>query len=207
MAQANDSIAVTPGTGATVATQNPGDGKEYQVVMVASATGHLQGDVPTYYYQTAQAAAAQNKIFFEVFNASGSGKILRLRKLFIQSNVATQTGVGMQFDLNRTSAVGTSGTTLTAALADTANAAVPAQVTARSVPTGGATTAGAVFSSPFLSSEETQAGTHFNWAFNYIPEGENIQRPTAREGEGLKLTQITNSTAGSWSVCAVITLE
>lgn len=40
MAQANDSITVTPGTGATVATQLAG-GKEYQVVVMADQNGDM----------------------------------------------------------------------------------------------------------------------------------------------------------------------
>lgn len=52
MAQANDSILVTPGSGATVATHNPGDSKEYQVVMLAGDKGHIHG-------QVAQSAAQQ----------------------------------------------------------------------------------------------------------------------------------------------------
>lgn len=40
MTQANDSITVTPGTGATVATQLAG-GKEYQVVVVADQNGDM----------------------------------------------------------------------------------------------------------------------------------------------------------------------
>lgn len=40
MTQANDSITVTPGTGATVATQLAG-GKEYQVVVMADQNGDM----------------------------------------------------------------------------------------------------------------------------------------------------------------------
>lgn len=205
MTQANDSILVTPGAGATVATHAPGDGKEYQVLMLAGPAGHLAGDVPTYYVQTAQQAAAANKDFIEIFNATGSGKLMRLHKIYMQSNIATQTGVGMQFDLIRTSAVGTGGTTLTPVLVDTSKPAVPAQVTARAAPTGGAT-ASATLMSPWLSSEETQPGVHLNWANNIIPEDNLIQPPVLRENQGIKLRQITSSTAGSWSALAVITL-
>ena len=41
MAQANDSVLVTPGSGATIASHLI-NGKEYQVVMVAEADGHLR---------------------------------------------------------------------------------------------------------------------------------------------------------------------
>ena len=46
MSQANDSVLVTPGAGATVATHLV-SAKEYQVVMVADESGHIQQTLPT----------------------------------------------------------------------------------------------------------------------------------------------------------------
>jgi hypothetical protein len=168
------------------------------------------GAMPTYYYNTATttgAAAAQNKIFIDVFNASGSGRVVRLRKMFVQIHVATVTGVSIQFDLDRTSAVGTGGTTLTATKSDTADENLPAQITARHAPTGGATKSGTTLFATPISTEETMTGAHLSWAWNIIPEGTEVREPTAREGEGLRLIQITSSTAGTISVVAVFTTE
>ena len=166
----------------------------------------VAASLPTYYFWSGYSAGAANKIYLDVFNASGSGKVLRLRKLFVQSTVAAVTGVGFQFDLDRTTAAGTGGTVLTGNPADTADGALPAQVTARTVPTGGATKQLTLFPVT-LSSEETQAGAHFNWAHNVIPESPEVKEPIIREGQGVRLVQITSSTAGTWGVLAVVTTD
>jgi hypothetical protein len=206
MTQANDSILVTPGTGATVATHNPGDGKEYQVVMLAGPAGHLYDTLPTYYFWKTFAAGAANQRTIDIFNASGSGKVLRVKKLFIQCSMAAITGVGHQFDLIRTTAVGTGGTGLTAGKADTGNANLPAQVTARALATGGATEASVLFSIS-VDPEETRPGAAIMGMINWIPEGPNIQEVVLREGEGLLVKQITNNTAASWGCLLAFTVE
>ena len=205
MAQANDSILVTPGTGATVATHNPGDGKEYQVVMLAHSTGHIQDTLPTYYYWRTYEAGAQNEIILDLFNASGSGKVVLVKKIFVQHNMAAITGVGHIFDVDTTSAVGTGGTVITGRPADSANAAIPAQITCRTAPSGGATKNFTLFG---ISNdpEETRPGAALMGMVNWIPEGNNIQEPVLREGEGLRVIQITASTVGVWGCLFVVSL-
>ena len=83
MTKANDSVLVTPGSGATVATHLV-DSKEHQVVMIANANGHLQDTLPTWYIWSTYDARAANEILIDLFNATGSGVILKVRKLFIQ---------------------------------------------------------------------------------------------------------------------------
>jgi hypothetical protein len=170
----------------------------------------VAGALPTYYYSTiatgAGATAAQNKIFFEIFNASGSGRIVRVKKLFVQTHIAVVTGVSIVFDLDTTSAVGTGGTTLTGRSVDSADASIPAQVTARHAPSGGATKNFTHFSTPY-NAEETQPAAFLSGFFNLIPEGVELKEPCIREGEGLRLIQITNSTAGTFSVVAAVTIE
>ena len=201
MALAGDSIEVTPGTGATVATHTV-SGKEHQVVMIANANGHLADTLPTYYWYRTNTAGAQNQRTLDIFNASGSGVIVRIRKMFIQHDMSAVTGVGHKFDIIRTTAVGTGGTTITAGKADTANAALPAQVTARFNATGGATEGGVLFSAS-VDPEETRPSAGIMGMINWIPEGPNIQEIVLREGEGLLLKQITNSTVGVWAVTLV----
>jgi len=82
MTQANDSILVTPGSGATVATHNPGDGKEYQVVMVAGDKGHIHGSKPSYLLWIPPQAAAASKIYFDLYNATGSGKTIEVNGIW-----------------------------------------------------------------------------------------------------------------------------
>lgn len=216
MTQANDSVLVTPGSGATVATHSPGDGKEYQVVMLADESGHLQQTLPTYSFFIKAQAGAANKVHFDLFNATGSGKILELRGLWISpaiSGTAVTGTISPDFDLYRTSAAGTGGTTMPYKGAtfpnlsplDTTNAALPAQITMRAAPTAGATSAEALFSS-YVTQEESQAGAQLGQWFNVLPETAYGQRYTAREAQGFKLTQITLGVAQNFSFFGVFTL-
>lgn len=205
MALPNDSILVTPGSGATVATHLVGS-KEYQVVMVASPTGHLQDTLPTWYFWSGFVAGAANRKHLELFNAAGSGKIVRVRKIFIQSNMAAAVHVPQQWNCDRSSAVGTGGTAITGRPADSANTALPAQVTCRAGPTGGATQTYTLFSLG-VNGEETLAGHAILPMINWVPEGPNIQEITLNEGQGCYVQQITNSITTTWGVLFVASVE
>lgn len=205
MALAGDSILVTPGSGATVATETVG-GKEHQVVMLAHASGHIKGTIPTYYFWRTFAAGAANQRTIHLFNASGSGVIVKVRKLFIQHNQTAITGVGHVFDIIKTSAVHTGGTTITGRLVDSTNTAIPAQVTCASNATGGATES-FVFFSATVDPEETRPGAAIMGMINWIPEGEDLQEVVLREGEGILVKQITSNTAGIWGCLLVVTME
>lgn len=202
MTQANDSILVTPGTGATVATHLVG-GKEHQVVMVADADGHIRGTAEKFIVATGNSAnvAAARTTHFDLFNASGSGKVIEVTGLFIIPTLAAVTGDGLTWEIIKTSAVGTGGTTLTPRAADSNSAALPAQITALSKPTGGATT-NFVLTYPNTSSEETTPYAGMASILNHLPEPIIL-----REGEGLKLDQTTNSSIGSTNVQVVFNVK
>ena len=204
MTLAGDSILVTPGSGATVATHTVA-GKEHQVVMIAGPTGHLHDTLPTYYYYTGLAAGAASQRLIDIFNATGSGVVVTVKKLFMQCNQAAITGVGLQYDVIRTSAVGTAGTTITGRAADTTNPAIPATVTARRGATGGATEAHILF--PLgVDPEETRPSAGLMGMINWMPEGPNIQEFVMREGEGLLVKQITSNTAGIMGCVLVVSV-
>ena len=219
MTQANDSILVTPGSGATVATHNPGDGKEYQVVMMADDSGHLQQTLPTYSWWIPTAAVGASKLYGDIFNAAGSGKIIELRGIW--AIVDTDTGVtgalGIEVMLLRTSAVGTGGTaptynggaassTGTIIPFDTANAALPAQITARALPTGGATLA-AFYWSQWVAGEEASTSSANITSFeNLLPTTTMGQRIVLREGQGLLIKQGTVAATGNMAFLTVFTL-
>lgn len=219
MSQANDSILVTPGTGATVATHNPGDGKEYQVVMLADDSGHLQQTLPTYSWWVPTAAVGASKLYADIFNASGSGKVIEVRGVWAISDTDTAvTGaLGIEIMLLRTSAVGTGGTaptynggsasgTGTIIPFDTNNAAIPAQITARALPTGGATIA-AFYWSSFVPGEEAATSMAYITSFqNLLPVGVMTQRITLREGEGLLIKQGTVAATGNVAFLVLFTL-
>lgn len=209
----NDS-ATTGTPGQVIATHLVG-GKEYQVVMVADESGHLAQTLPSYTFFIKAQAGAGPKDHFDIFNATGSGKLLEIRGLWVvPSLIAAVTGlVSPDFDFLRTSAVGTAGTPMPYKSAtfpnlspvDTTNAAIPVQITMRAAPTGGATAAEALFST-YVTQEETQAGAQLGQFYNLMPDTAVGQRYIAREGEGFKLRQITAGVAQNFSFFGLFTL-
>jgi hypothetical protein len=206
--------ARTPGTGDNIATVDVG-GVKFQCVVLADDSGHLVQTVPSYTFYVKVSAGAAAKDHFDIFNATGSGKILEIRGLWIApSLIAAVTGlVSPDFDFYRTSAVGSGGTAVGYKAAtfpsispmDTANAALPAQVTMRVGPTAGATISEALFSS-YITQEETQTGAQMSQWFNVLPESAVAQRYAAREGQGFKLRQITLGVAQNFSIFGLFTL-
>jgi hypothetical protein len=209
MALPNDSITVTPGTGATVATQLV-SAKEYQVIMVAMPDGNIQGSLPQYRLICPSQAVGANKVFVDLFNATGSGVSLRILSAFcyVDNDTAVTGTLGVEVNLTRTTAVGTGGTaattngtsltavTLTAM--DTANPALSASVTARSAPSGGAT-AGALIGQRFVFTEETNAATGIAGVLGaeFIRnEGADL---IVRENSGLRFVQGTVASVGNLS--------
>lgn len=172
----------------------------------------LVSPAPTWVMQTGFIALAQNKLFFDLFNAVSSGKILRVKAVTLQKDMSAQTGVPVQFNLNYTTAVGTGGNALTPVSLDNTNAALPAQVTARSAAAGGAGL-GSLLASRFLHSEETNVAAQVQEAFPFWPVvllphvASDLQDIVLREGQGLTLKQITATTAGVYNVIVVFTVE
>jgi hypothetical protein len=218
MTLAADSVAITAGAGTPVATHTVG-GKKHQVVMIADESGHLQQTLETYSWWIPPAAVGANKLYADLFNAAGSGKVLELRGLWAipKTDVAVTGAVGVEVGLYRTSAVGTGGTAHTynggsAATAhvitpvDTANATPPAGITARLGPAGGATIA-ALLWAQYIPTEESATSMAYLAAFqNLLPMGTMTQRPTLREGQGLLIKQGTVAGAGSLGFLAQFTL-
>ena len=220
MTLANDSILVTPGSGATVATHAVSS-KEHQVVIQADASGHLLGSLETYFYQTPAAAVGANKLYFDLFNASGSGKIIAVRGIWIipKTDVALVGALGIRIDLYRTSAVGTGGTAHSYKSAtpdvaggnispsDTTNAALPAQVTARWLPTGGATISEWMVTS-YVAGEETATSTAYLAQYqNILPNLNWGQKLALREGQGILMQQGAVAATGNLSFLVAFTLE
>ncbi len=203
MTQANDSVLVTPGTGATVATHLV-DGKEHQVTMLAFPNGHLIGTENVYYYNIASTVhvAAASTLMLDMFNADPALIVRIISILHIVNLETAVTGVGFEWQLLRTTAVGTGGTAQTAWQADTTDTALDADITCRLKPTGGAT-ASTSLRWYYNHSEETQAGNQFAGGayqlMDIVPiylsaTGKGI---VLRQNQGLRLNQETNSAAGN----------
>ena len=213
MSATNDSITVTPGSGATIATHSPGDGKEYQVVMLADQFGELLDGQMRYRLIVPSQAVAANKVYWDFWNDAASGKVIRVVSVFVYPDIDTAvTGVvAAEAILTRTTAIGTGGTaatfdgTSTTAITisemDTNNTSLSGLVSARSAPTGGAT-AGAYLGSRWVFTEETNAGSALS-----AGQGADIIRNggsdvIVRPGQGLRGLQGTVASVGSlaWEI-------
>lgn len=209
MALPNDSIAVTPGTGATVATQLV-SAKEYQVVMLAMPDGNISGSLPQYRMICPSQAVGANKVFVDLFNATGSGLSIRVMSAYcyVDNDTAVTGTLGVEVNLTRTTAIGTGGTAattngtalnaITLSAMDTANPALSANITARTTPTGGAT-AGALLGQRWVFTEETSApsGIAGTQGAEFIRnEGADL---IVRENSGLRFVQGTVASVGNIS--------
>lgn len=215
---ANDSILVAPaGSGATVAT-HLANTKEYQVVILADDSGHLQQTVPTYDWWVPPQSVGASKLMGSIHNATGSGKILEVRGVWaIPKNDVAVTGVlGVEIGLYRTSAAATGGTAFTynggttssshvITPWDTNNASLPAEITARSAPTGGATIS-ALWWAQWIFTEETNAASYISGYTNLLPIGTVNQRLTLNEGQGLLIKQGSVASVGSVAFLTLLTV-
>lgn len=208
MSQANDQVDITPGTGAAIATHQVG-GKKHQVVMVANPNGSLIGDIPTYSAWSGIIASTVNLVYLHVFNATGSGKVIKMRKVFIQPSQAVVSAPAPHtWRVAKTSAVGTTGNVaITIRAHDSFNPAIPAQITAGRSYTAGGTQVFAYFDVP-IATEETASGNGLASFVNILPnDGDMVSDYILREGEGLAVQVVTAAAAYSWSVLAVFSIE
>lgn len=219
MTLANDSFLQSPaGSGTALATHLVG-GKEYPVVMQADESGHLVQSLPTYVWSVPAAVVGASKLFADLFNASGSGKVIEVRGVWAvaKTDVAVTGAVGVELGIYRTSTVGTGGTAHTynggnVATAhvitplDTDNAALPAQITARAAPAGGATIS-ALYWPNYIPTEEAATSMAYLMAVNnLLPIGVMTQRLTLREGQGVLLKQGTVAGVGSIGFLGLFTV-
>jgi hypothetical protein len=217
MTLAGDSILVTPGSGATVATHTV-SAKEHQVVMLADVAGHIRGTKPYYNYLIPSQVhvASANTVHWDMFNADATA-IVRVCSILQVPNITTAvTGIVFNWLLERTTAVGTGGSTITAWVPDTDTGAIPAldaDITCRSKPTGGATES-TDLRNYSMSSEETNAATIQIAAWGGL---ELIPRPmlpelgghgiVLRQNQGIRCVQQTSSLQGNTGWLIGFTVE
>lgn len=217
MALPNDSILVTPGSGATVATHLIG-GKEYQAVVQCGEAGHIIGSKDTYVISIASTVhvAVVNTVMWDLFNADPS-LLVRVVSIKQKPNITTAvTGVAFDFELQRTTAVGTGGTAQTAWLPDTNQTALDADITCRLKPTGGAT-GSTVLNRYTINSEETNAGTIIlasMGGLELVPQtitgaltGGIQHGVLLRQNQGLRCVQVTSSIQGNTGWDITFTVE
>lgn len=164
----------------------------------------------------AQAVGA-NKVMMDLFNATGSGKVLKIKSVraIKDGSVAVTGTLSVKLYLTKTTAVGTGGTaavlegtSLTAPAItkmDSINANLPAGITARAAPAGGAT-GGAVMTERHVFSEETNASTYDRVEFQ-LPEGLDVQPTTIRENEGIRIVQGAVASVGNIGFDVIFEVE
>lgn len=199
MTQASSSVLTRSGGNKTIATHTA-NSKDHQVIMGADHNGHILGSKDVYFFhsETMSLVAAASTTLLDLFNADAS-KVIRVLSIEALVDIeAAVTGVGIEFKLLRTTAVGTGGTAKTAWLPDLTQTALDADVTCRVKPAGGATLSTELMQF-WMSTEETLSAVHLTREL--IPE---VLRPPVswngivlRNGNGLAITQNTNSSAGS----------
>lgn len=220
-----DNVGYTPGTGATVAADEiaAASGIYYQrIKLIHGVDGVNDGDVAktnplpvdirgrtTYVLATGNLAnvAAARTTHVDIFNATGSGVVLKVMALYIIPTLTAVTGVGLTWEIIKSNTVGTGGTVVTSSINpfDTTDGALPAQVTARTKPTGGAATL-ATLLYPNTSSEETSGYATQATQINHIPTVlPKISGITLNEGEGIKLDQTLSSAVGSTNTVIILT--
>lgn len=213
--------SVTLGTGDVIATHLK-SALEYQVVMAADDSGHLEQTVPTYTWFVPSSSSSASKLYADIFNPSGSGKIVEIRGIWCipKNDTAVAPTVATEIMLLRTSAAGTGGTAYTyngGTLStshvinpwDTASTTTltTSIVTARASPTAGATIS-AIYLSNYVYPEETQPAAYICSMINMLPVGTVNQRITLNQNEGLLIKNGTaaSGTVGSYAFLTLLTV-
>lgn len=209
LAAAQDAVNV----GQWIGSAAPTVGQKAMAASVPVVIASDQASVPvssaakeaTYSYSTLGTAVTVSTILFDLFNATGSGKIVYLRKIiaFVR-NTAGVVGISCTLSARRTSAAGTGGTVLGADEADTADAALPAQITARLRPAGGAGPAGVEFCGGNLYTEEG-VNQQASPVVLYENGGDLAAKPyTLRETEGVRIE--TGALGGAGTITLIVTV-
>lgn len=222
-----DDVAITPGSGATVAADDVG-GVLYQRVKVnfgddgsrvdvshANPLPITQGVDPELFYAIdiplQVHVAAATTVHWDLFNADAA-KLVRVLSVKQRPGVITAvTGVATAWRLSRTTSVGTGGSAANIWLPNTGQTALDADVTCRTKPTGGAAE-GTVLRNYEIHSEETNAGTIIlasQGGLELLPPrlAESGQGLLLRQNEGLCCIQATNSNAGNTGWNIIFTVE
>lgn len=167
----------------------------------------------TYTLSATGITLAANKCILGVFNGSGSGRIIRVYRVWAANNQVTAvTGVVGTIELRRTS-TGSGGTAINPVKHDSNNENFPAQIVASSAQS---VTTSSLFLRTFWSSDEPAAVTisldeimtipAFTKIWDVSYSDTNIQPIVCRENEGLALMNIT-STVGIADVFMELTME
>lgn len=209
-------VAVPTGAGleaTAIRVTLPTDGTG--AVKIMGADNVLVGNRLIYWYNVAPQVHVNtaDTIHWDLFNAHASllVRVLSIRQI---PDIATAiAGILFNWNLIRTTGVGTGGSALTVVVPDLSQTALHADITARSKPTGGA--AGDVVMRDYnIHSEETNAGTimlNTLGGIELVPQAVTLPNSERgillRQNQGLKCVQVTQSAAGWTGWVIVFTVE
>lgn len=183
----------TASDGSLMAT-HPVASKEHQVMMVAGADGHIVGSRPDFLLYFTPATNAVGRILGDIYN---TGTVpIRVRGLWLQPTFTAITGAAIQWRVERTTAVGTGGTSVTPAPMDTTAGSWPAASTARANPTAGATSGTLLFDFHHIN-EETNAAFGMVPLVNLLPQlGDRVCEIVLQQNQGMAVRQIAGAAVG-----------
>jgi hypothetical protein len=160
---------------------------------------------PTYIYTATGISVAANKLMFDMFNGTGSGKTLKVTRIVAYvRNTTTITGINQVLECYRTSSVGTGGTTITESKMVTTDPNLNANITARNTPTNGAAyyIPSGVLAAANIYTEEGQNLQERVFLYVYDSFAGLEECLTLREGEGLRIITGAQGAAGVIAIYA-----
>lgn len=168
---------------------------------------------------TAVTWSTSNKVFFSIFNGSGSGKIVKIKRVWVlNAQASAATGIVQTFGLYKitTDTSGGSPTTITATKYDTNSADVPAQITIKTANTTNGTSS--LLYQQIFSGDEPAVSTFTMDELEAIPNlmlvwdvgygNTSIQPLTLRADQGFSIYNAgVASSAGNIDINVEFTLE
>lgn len=147
-------------------------------------------------------AVGANKVFFDMFNTDTANTVMvHDIRAEIVGSVAVVGVLAVDLTTRRTSAIGTGGAVATPTKFDTQLPNLPAGITVRAAPAGGATAAGDIaFASLFT--EETGPGTYLSSLLNLLPG-----IVTLRANEGISVVQGAVASVGNVAFVVTFSIE
>jgi hypothetical protein len=162
-----------------------------------------------YVLNTDEIVAGANKLVLDLYNATSSGFNMFIVSWSVmpKTDVAVTGVVSARFDLHRTSAIGTSGTTVpymgtdptkaSVVSLDTNDSPLPTGITARTSLTGGATIT-SWLTSTFVHPEETNAASFVNQHLNVLQNITKINPVVCGPGQGILVKQGSVATLNNY---------
>ena len=160
---------------------------------------------PTYIYTATGISVAANKLMFDMFNGTGSGKTLKVTRIVAYvRNTTTITGINQVLECYRTSSVGTGGTAITAGKMVTTDPDLNANITARNTPTNNAAyyIPSGVLAAANIYTEEGQNLQERVFLYVYDSFAGLEECLTLQEGEGLRIITGAQGAAGVIAIYA-----